>query len=65
MEQAVRFAREIIRKRRATNKTKSNKLKRDYNKSISQDMKDLLFYVKCHNLDMQDVWDAAFSNPSN
>ena len=60
LDEAIRFAAEIIRKRDATDKTVSPRLKRDYNKSISSDMEDLLFYVKCHKLDMSEVWNKAF-----
>jgi hypothetical protein len=59
-DEAIRFAVEIIRKRDATTKTASPRLKHDYNKSINADMDDLLFYVQCHNLDMSEVWKKAF-----
>lgn len=61
MNEAVRFAREIIRKRRALYNTKSKKLKNDYEKSIQRDMDDLLFYVRCHNIEMSEVWKRAFA----
>ena len=61
MEEAVKFALEIIRKREAAYETKSPKLRRDYNKSVSQDMKDLIYYAQCHKLDMVDIWNAAFA----
>lgn len=60
MNEAVKFAIEIIRKREALYNTKSEKLRRDYEKSIQTDMKDLLFYVRCHRLNMTDVWKMAF-----
>lgn len=55
MNEAVRFAKEIIRKRKATYKTKSALLRRDYHKSISKDMKDLLFYCSEHGLNITSV----------
>ena len=60
MDEAIRFAVEIIRKRDATDKTISPRLKRDYNKSINTDMEDLLFYAQCHKLDMNEIWNTAF-----
>ena len=61
MNEAVRFAKEIIRKRRALYKTKSETLRRDYEKSIQTDMADLLYYVRCHKLSMVEVWERAFA----
>jgi len=61
MDEAVRFAREIIRKRLALYNTESKSLKRDYEKSIQRDMKDLLFYVRHHKLEMNAVWRRALA----
>lgn len=60
MREAVSFAREIIRKREASKKTKSEKLRRDYEKSIQRDQKELIFYAKAKGLDMKAIWEAAF-----
>lgn len=60
MEKAVKFAKEIIRKREAYYKTKSPKLKRDYGKSIDRDMADLIYYAQQNHLDMQEIWNRAF-----
>ena len=60
MEEAIKFAKEIIRKREAVYKTKSPRLKHDYNKSINRDMNDLIYYASKHNLSMQEIWDKAF-----
>ena len=61
MNEAVRFAREIIRKRLALYNTESKSLKRDYEKSIQRDMKDLLFYARHHKLEMNAVWRRALA----
>lgn len=61
MDEAVRFAREIIRKRLALYNTESKSLKRDYEKSIQRDMKDLLFYARHHKLEMNAVWRRALA----
>lgn len=60
MIEAVKFAREIIRKREASKKTKSDLLRRDYEKSIQRDQKELIFYAKAKGLDMTAIWEAAF-----
>ena len=61
MDEAVRFAREIIRKRLALYNTESKSLKRDYEKSIQRDMEDLLFYARHHKLEMNAVWRRALA----
>lgn len=60
MIEAVKFAREIIRKREASKKTKSEKLRRDYEKSIQRDQRDLVYYAQARGLDMRAIWEAAF-----
>lgn len=64
-DQAVEFAKDIIRKRKAAIQSVSPKLKHDYNKSINSDMQDIIFYAQCHHLDMQQVWDKAFEESAN
>lgn len=60
MIEAVKFAREIIRKREASKKTKSEKLRRDYEKSIQRDQRDLVYYAQVRGLNMKAIWEAAF-----
>lgn len=60
MIEAVKFAREIICKREASQKTKSKKLRRDYEKSIQRDQRDLVYYAQARGLDMTAIWEAAF-----
>ena len=60
MNEAVKFAKEIIRKRDAAYKTKSEKLRRDYEKSIQRDQRELVYYAKAKRLDMKEVWERAF-----
>ena len=61
MNEAVRFAKEIIRKRLALYATQSETLRRDYEKSIKRDMNDLLFYARHHNIEMNEVWKQALA----
>ena len=59
MEKAVEFAREILRKEKAINVTKSDKLKRDYRASLHRDRGDLLYYCHCMGLKVEDVFRLA------
>lgn len=51
MNKALELAQEIRRKQSAVQKTKSEKLKRDYSKSIVRSIRDLKYYCKAMNLD--------------
>lgn len=51
MNKALELAQEIRRKQSAVQKTKSEKLKRDYSKSIVRSIRDLKYYCKSKNLD--------------
>ena len=62
MSNAIKFAKEIYRKIKARKKTKSDKLKRDYAKSITRDYKELLYYCKVRNIPINEVWDKAVTN---
>lgn len=59
MEQAVEFAKEILRKEKAITVTKSDKLKRDYRTSVHRDRGDLLYYCKCNGLSIKEVFRLA------
>jgi hypothetical protein len=59
MKNAVEFAQEILRKERAINVTKSDKLKRDYRTSLHRDRGDLLYYCQCHNISVREVFEIA------
>lgn len=59
MDKAVEFAMEIIRKERAVCKTNSEKLKRDYMKSIRSSKSDLRFYCESMKISYNDVMCAA------
>ena len=59
MKQAVKFAKEIIRKQKAIEKTKSNMLKNDYQKSIKEDEKELVYYCNAKNLSLEKIWELA------
>ena len=59
MNSAVELAKEIYRKIKAREKTKSETLKRDYAKSITRDYKELLYYCKVRQININEVWDEA------
>lgn len=59
MEKAVEFAKEILRKEKAINVTKSDKLKRDYRASLHRDRGDLAYYCACKGLSVKDVFREA------
>lgn len=59
MNQAIKLAKEICRKITAVNKTKSETLKRDYNKSISNDIDELSYYCECLQIDVKEVFNRV------
>ena len=59
MNSAVELAKEIYRKIKAREKTKSEYLKTDYAKSITRDYKELLYYCKVRGININEVWDEA------
>lgn len=59
MNKAVEFAKEILRKEKAVQKSKSNKLKRDYNKGITSEKEELEFYCKCKGISVSEVYKMA------
>lgn len=59
MNQAVKLAKEICRKITAVNKTKSETLKRDYNKSINNDIAELIYYCESLQIDIQEVFNKV------
>ena len=59
MKNAVEFAQEILRKERAINVTKSDKLKRAYRTSLHRDRGDLLYYCQRHNISVREVFEIA------
>lgn len=59
MNKAIETAKEIGRKQKALQKTKSDKLKSDYGKSIHRSIKELRFYCKCKGLNYNEVIKAA------
>ena len=59
MNNAVELAKEIYRKIKAREKTKSETLKRDYAKSITRDYKELLYYCQVRGLSIDEVWDET------
>lgn len=61
MNKAIEFAKEIVRKEMAISVTKSDKLKRDYSKSIKESTKDLRYYCKCRCISFEDVMKTARS----
>ena len=59
MNAAVELAKEIYRKIKAREKTKSETLKRDYAKSITRDYKELLYYCTVRGISIDEVWEQA------
>lgn len=59
MSAAVELAKEIYRKIKAREKTQSEYLKTDYAKSITRDYKELLYYCKVREININEVWDEA------
>ena len=59
MNKAVEFAKEILRKEKAVQKSESNKLKRDYNKGIASEKEELEFYCKCKKISISEVYEMA------
>lgn len=59
MIRAIEYAKEIQQKISARDKTTSEKLKRDYNKRIVKDKKELTYYCKVKNINVNDVWEKA------
>ncbi len=55
MTEAVKFAKEIIRKKDAVKRTQSKYLKADYTKSIQKDVKELRQYCDAKGLNMKEV----------
>lgn len=58
MKQAVKFAKEILRKQKAI-ETSSQKLKNDYSRSVKQDIRDLKYYCYRRNLNYEEVMKQA------
>ena len=50
MNKAIELAKEIQRKQKAIQETKSDKLKRDYTKSVARSIRDLKYYCKVKKL---------------
>ena len=55
MTEAIKFAKEIMRKKDAVKRTNSIYLKRDYEKSIQEDIKELRFYCESKGLSMKEI----------
>lgn len=55
MDEAIKFMKEINRKRKAINSTKSDYLVNDYSKSVRRDIEDLKFYCRCHGISFAEV----------
>jgi len=55
MTEAVKFAKEIMRKKDAVKRTQSKCLKADYTKSIQKDVKELRQYCDAKGLNMKEV----------
>ena len=55
MTEAVKFAKEIMRKKDAVKRTQSKHLKADYTKSIQKDVKELRQYCDAKGLNMKEV----------
>ena len=55
MTEAVKFAKEIMRKKDAVKRTQSKYLKADYTKSIQKDVKELRQYCDAKGLNMKEV----------
>ena len=55
MTEAVKFAKEIMRKKDAVKRTQSEMLKRDYEKSIKDDVKELRYYCDSKGLNMKEI----------
>ena len=55
MTEAVRFAKEIMRKKDAVKRTQSKTLKKEWEKSISRDVKELRYYCDSKGLNMKEV----------
>lgn len=56
---AITHAMEILRKKEAIRKTKSEKLKRDYSKNVKKSIKELKYYCKMNGLRFMDVMQKA------
>ena len=59
MNKAVESAQEICRKVVACRKTQSELLKRDYEKSINNDYRELVYYCKALNISVYEVLKKA------
>ena len=59
MNKAIEAAKEIERKQKALQKTKSDKLKSDYGKSIRRSMNELRYYCRCKGISYSEVIKAA------
>ena len=59
MNSAIDLAKDIYRKIKAREKSKSEKCRTDYAKSITRDYKELSYYCKCMNINVDDVWEQA------
>lgn len=59
MDKAVDFAKEIVRKEKAVIASNSEKLKREYGKSIKSSMKELEYYCKCFKITVDEVMEKA------
>ena len=61
MNRAIELVKEIQRKRKAIQNTKSEKLKRDYTKSITRSIRDLKYYCNAKGLDYARLSDEFIS----
>ena len=59
MKRAIEFAKEILRKEDAIRRTESPHLRQQYRRSIDKSKKELVFYCKCKNLDISEVFAVA------
>lgn len=65
MKQAVKFAREILRKEQAIGKSKSDKLKRDYRTALHREREELSYYCQCKGLSAKKVYEKAKEEVEN
>ena len=59
MNQAIKLAKEILRKQEALEKTKSTMLRVDYQKNIHYMQRELRYYCKARGISYSEVWEKA------
>ncbi len=59
MKNAVIFAKEILQKKKAIAETSSYKLKKEYRKSIQEDLGELQYYCDAKGLSISEVFKRA------